>query len=347
MRAVTVIPGKPDSATVSELPDPPESDGTVVVDGVLMGVCGTDVEITQGYGWAPPGSAALVLGHESLGRVTAVPDGTHLAVGDLVVGIVRRPDPVPCPWCANLEWDMCANGRYTERGIKERNGYGSSTWRVEPDFAIKVDPKLGDSAVLVEPTAVVAKVWEEVEYVGHRATYAPKRTLVTGAGPIGLLAALLSVQKGLETHVLDVATDGKKPDLVRQLGATYHHDGVDALGFQPDVVIEGTGSGELLLECLHNLGANGIVGLCGIGGSTKTTEVAMTALNKKMVMANQTVIGSVNEARRHYEQAGEALASADLQWLQQLVTKRVPMDRWPEALTKGPDDVKVVVDLQA
>ncbi|HEY5335910.1 MAG TPA: glucose 1-dehydrogenase [Mycobacteriales bacterium] len=347
MRAVTVIPGKPDSATVTEMPDPPETDGSVVVDGLLMGVCGTDVEITQGYGWAPPGAEALVLGHESLGRVTSVPSGSDLAVGDLVVGIVRRPDPVPCPWCANLEWDMCSNGRYTERGIKERHGYGSSTWRVEPDFAIKVEAGLGDAAVLVEPTAVVAKVWEEVEYIGHRATYAPKRTLVTGAGPIGLLAALLSVQKGIETHVLDVAKDGRKPDLVRQLGATYHHDGVDGLGFRPDVVIEGTGNGGLLLECLHAMNANGIVGLCGISGSDEQTEVAMSALNKQMVMNNQAVIGSVNEARRHYEQAGEALASADLQWLQQLVTKRVPMDRWTEALKKGPDDVKVVIDLQA
>lgn len=347
MRAVTVVPGKPDSATVTEMPDPPESDGAVVVDGLLMGVCGTDVEITQGYGWAPPGSDALVLGHESLGRVTSVPEGTHLAVGDLVVGIVRRPDPVPCPWCANLEWDMCSNGRYTERGIKERNGYGSSTWRVEPDFAIKVEASLGDAAVLVEPTAVVAKVWEQMEYIGHRATYAPQRVLVTGAGPIGLLAALLGVQKGIETHVLDVVADGVKPDLVRQLGATYHHDGVAELGFKPDLVVEGTGNGGLLLDCLHNLNANGIVGLCGISGSAKTTDVEMAALNKQMVMGDQVVVGSVNEARRHYEQANDALASADLQWLQQLVTKRVPMDTWTEALKKGQDDVKVVIDLQS
>jgi threonine dehydrogenase-like Zn-dependent dehydrogenase len=348
MRAITVVPGQESSATVTELPDPPESDGSIVVDGLLMGVCGTDVEITkEGYGWAPPGQSALVLGHESLGRVTDAPAASGFAPGDLVIGIVRRPDPVPCPWCANLEWDMCSNGRYTERGIKERNGYGSSVWRVEPDFAVKVDSSLGDAAVLVEPAAVVAKVWEQVEHIGHRATYAPKRALVTGAGPIGLLAALLGVQKGIETHVLDVAKGGIKADLVTQLGATYHSDGVAGLGFAPDVVIEGTGYGPLFLDCLQGLAPNGIVGLCGIGASPQTDPVALSALNKQMVMNNQVVVGSVNEARRHYEQAGEALASADLPWLQQLITKRVPMERWTEALAKSPDDVKVVIDLQA
>ena len=79
----------------------------------------------------------LIIGHESLGRVEEAPAGCGVKPGDLVVGIVRRPDPVPCPACAAGEWDMCRNGHYTERGIKERNGYGSEHFRVEPDFLIK------------------------------------------------------------------------------------------------------------------------------------------------------------------------------------------------------------------
>ena len=88
--------------------------------------------------------------------------------GDLVVGIVRRPDPVPCPACAAGEWDMCRNGRYTERGIKQRNGYGSEHFRVEPEFLIKLDPSLGPLGVLLEPASVVAKAWEQVERIGAR-----------------------------------------------------------------------------------------------------------------------------------------------------------------------------------
>jgi hypothetical protein len=57
--------------------------------------------------------------------------------------LVGRPDPVPCPNCAVGEWDMCRNGQYTERGIEQIDGYMSEHWRIEPDYAIKVDPSLG------------------------------------------------------------------------------------------------------------------------------------------------------------------------------------------------------------
>src|SRR5262249_31475131 len=173
-------------------PGPPESDARVLVRTLALGVCGTDREILDGrYGSAPPGQQRLVLGHESLGAVEAAPAGCGLAPGDLVVGIVRRPDPVPCLACAAGEWDMCRNGRYTERGIKERHGYGAERSRLEPEFAIRIDPALGILGVLLEPASILAKAWDHTERIGHRArAWQPKTLLVTGAGPIGLLAAL-------------------------------------------------------------------------------------------------------------------------------------------------------------
>ena len=76
------------------MPEPDERDGSVLVEAVAVGVCGTDVEIVEGkYGWAPPGKTRLVLGHESLGRVADPGQSGALKKGDLVVGIVRRPDP--------------------------------------------------------------------------------------------------------------------------------------------------------------------------------------------------------------------------------------------------------------
>src|SRR3954451_18565340 len=98
MRALTVIPLKPGSAEVVDMPDPEPRAGELLGEGVALGVCGTDREIIAGeYGWAPPGEKRLILGHESLGRVLEAPDGSGFAAGDLVVGVVRRPDPVPCP----------------------------------------------------------------------------------------------------------------------------------------------------------------------------------------------------------------------------------------------------------
>src|SRR5436305_9214181 len=126
MRALTVIPLCKDSLAVCDVPDPQPGDGDLLVDGLAVGVCGTDKEIAAGdYGWAPPGRDRLVLGHESLGRVREAPEGSGFAAGDLVVGVVRRPDPVPCGACAHGQFDMCRNGRYTERGIKQIDGYGS------------------------------------------------------------------------------------------------------------------------------------------------------------------------------------------------------------------------------
>jgi glucose 1-dehydrogenase len=155
VKALTVVPLKADSGDLTDMPEPPESDGPILVETIAIGVCGTDLEICSGaYGWAPPGEQRLVLGHESLGRVLEAPAGGELAEGDLVVGIVRRPDPVPCSNCAVLEWDFCRNGQYTERGIKEHHGYCSERYRNTPDFTIKIDQSLGLLGVLLEPVRV-------------------------------------------------------------------------------------------------------------------------------------------------------------------------------------------------
>src|SRR5256885_238450 len=155
MRALTVRPGTADSLQLEDVPEPDRASGRVLVRALALGICGTDREIVEGkFGTAPPGQSRLVLGHESLGRVQESPTDSGLAVGDLVVGVVRQPDPEPCVNCAAGEWDMCRNGRYTEHGIKERDGFGAELWRIDPAFAIKIDPALGHLGVLLEPASV-------------------------------------------------------------------------------------------------------------------------------------------------------------------------------------------------
>ncbi|HEX3793804.1 MAG TPA: glucose 1-dehydrogenase [Acidimicrobiales bacterium] len=344
MKALTVIPLQAGSAELSEVDEPPESDGPVLVETLAVGICGTDIEILSGaYGWAPPGRQRLVLGHESLGRVLDAPAGAPVAKGDLVVGIVRRPDPVPCANCAVLEWDFCRNGLYTERGIKEHDGYLSERYRITPDFVVKVDSALGLLGVLLEPTSVVAKAWEEVERVGSRAHWDPKTVVVTGAGPIGLLAALLGVQRGLDVHVIDQMATGVKPDLVRDLGATYHSGPLAEACSNPDVVIECTGVASLVFDAMSHVGPGGVVCLTGVSSGGHTIEIDEGALNRSMVLDNVAVVGSVNANRRHYEAAAAALAKADRAWLSRLVNRQVPLEKWQDALQRDPDDVKVVV----
>jgi threonine dehydrogenase-like Zn-dependent dehydrogenase len=348
MRAVTVRPRSPGSARLEEVPEPSPEEGSILCETIAVGVDGTDAEIVEGkYGEAPPGRDRFILGHESLGRVLEAPADAGFAHGDLLVGVVRRPDPVPCENCAVGEWDLCRNGRYTERGIKGRDGYLSERFRIEPAFAVRADPGLGRLAVLTEPTSVVAKAWEHVERIGTaRGVFGPTRALVAGAGPLGLLGAMLGVQRGLDVHVLDVVTSGPKPDLVAKLGASYHAGSVEDEGDPFDVIVECTGVGPLVIHAIEHLGPDGIMCLTGISAAGRTAPaVDMDALNQRMVLDNTTVFGSVNAGFRHYEQAGAALAKADRAWLGGLVTRWEPLERWGEALERRPGDVKTVIEV--
>lgn len=348
MRALTVLPGRPGSLAVTDVAEPEPGDDELLVDGLAVGVCGTDREIAAGeYGWAPPGRDRLVLGHESLGRVCHAPAGSGFTAGDLVAGVVRRPDPVPCGACAHGQFDMCRNGRYTERGIKQLDGYASQRWRVEPGYAVRLDPRLAEVGVLMEPASVVAKAWDQIERIGQRSWFDPQRVLITGAGSIGLLAALLAVQRGLDTHVLDVVTHGRKPELVRALGATYHYDGVASVtrAAEPDVVIEATGVASVIFDALASTAPYGIACLTGVSTAGKGITLDGGALNRELVLENDVVVGSVNANLQHYDLAATALAGADLGWLERLITRRVPLNRAGDAFDPHPDDVKVVITL--
>jgi glucose 1-dehydrogenase len=87
--------------------------------------------------------------------------------------------------------------------------------------------------------------------------------------------------------------------------------------------------------------------LTGIMNLDRTLDVDATALNRKMVLRNQVLFGTVNAGRRHWEQAAAALAAADPGWLTGLIARRVPLARWTEALDRQPEDIKVVVDITA
>lgn len=264
-----------------------------------------------------------------------------------MVGIVRQPDPTPCPNCAAGEWDMCREDTYTEHGIKALDGFGSERWRVPPEFAVKIDEDLGDLGVLLEPASILAKAWEHIERIGSRAVWKPRKLLVTGAGPIGLLAALMGVQRGLEVHVLDRNDDGPKPKLIADLGATHHTGSMAETCAQADIVIECTGAAEVIREALSCSAPGGIACLTGHSLSDQKHEIDLAELNNTLVLRNSVIFGTVNANRRHYELAAASLARADRGWLERLITRRVPLEKWSEALERQDDDVKVVLSFDS
>ncbi len=194
---------------------------------------------------------------------------------------------------------------------------------------------------------MVAKAWELVGAMRARAFWHPRQVLVTGAGPIGMLAALIGIQSGLDVHVLDRVTEGTKPQLVRDLGATYHAGAVADIGFQPDVVIECTGVGLVIIDSLRQVASGGVVCLTGVGSGGGLSGLSPADVAKALVLQNNVIVGSVNANRRHFYRAAEALAAADPTWLERLISRRVPPQDIALALERSPDDIKVVVDFEA
>lgn len=347
MLALTIKPGTPESARLEDVAEPPEHDGAVLVRTLAIGICGTDADLIAGHdGRAPDGEARLILGHESIGIVEAAPKDCGLVPGDFIAGIVRRPDPVPCLACGSGEWDMCRNGLYTERGIKARHGFASERFRIESDFAIKISPTLGKLGVLLEPASVLAKAWDHIRGIGRRAAWAPERVLVTGAGPVGLLAAMMGVQQGYEVHVFDRNESGSKPELVRALGAFYHTD-LKSVGFAPDIVLECTGATPVVLQVMTSTAPGGIVCLTGAPLRHRMVSMDLGQFSREMVTENSVIFGSVNANRRHFELAADALARADPEWLERLISRRVPLENWREALHRRPGEVKVLLEFDA
>ncbi|TQM09250.1 alcohol dehydrogenase catalytic domain-containing protein [Pseudonocardia kunmingensis] len=339
MRALSVRRrGDAGELVLGDVPEPLLEDGEILVEAVAVGVCGTDREIVAAGPRRPPeGRDALVVGHESLGRVLEAPATAGVAPGDLVVGIVRRPDPVPCPFCATGRFDLCENGRYTERGILGRDGFASERFRLEPEYAVRVDPALGLAGVLVEPASVVAKAWEQLDHAARRP---PRRALVLGAGPIGLLAALLGTQRGLEVHVVDRVAHGPKRRQAEALGAIYHTS-TDQLDGVFDAVVECCGA--LVAEAVARTAPGGAACLVGVGDIRSAGTVDLAALTRDLVSGNKIVMGTVNSNRCHFEAGHDALRRAGAAWAGGLLTGQVGLEAWSGAFASDPGGIKSVI----
>jgi len=323
------------------MPKPQASD--LLVRMLEVGICGTDRDLMLGrYGTPPQGDERLIIGHESLGEVVTAPISSGLLTGDLVVGIVRHPDPIPCSQCAQGNWDMCKNGLYLERGIKSLDGFCAEYVAVAPSFVVKVPSDLRRTAILVEPASIVAKAWTQINLISAQRQIAPARVLVMGAGPVGLLAALFGAEQGLDVHVFDRIDDGIKPKLVRDLGATYHTDRISDVP-EPEIIIDCTGAATLIVEAISAVAANGIVCLAGLSTGQPAVTVPSKLFGSEMVLRNKVLFGTVNANRTHYETAIRVLGTANQNWLQRLVTRQVPLSRWQSTFERQPNDVKTVL----
>lgn len=357
MHAVAVIPKQAGSARQVELPMPEASEGFALMRVLEVGIDGTDTEINNGaYGEPPPGSDVLVIGHEALSVVEAVGKGlAGFAPGDLVVSTVRRPDD--CPNCLAGESDMCLYGKYTERGIKGAHGYMGEFYREQPEFMLKIPPPLRPFAVLLEPLSIVEKATYQAWKIQERMVWQPRRAVVLGAGPIGILGTILLRLRGLDVHIYaKTPEDSLQAAVIRDLGASYQSvedhpiTGLKAELGQIDFILEGTGNSSVAFQAMAQVGTNGVLCLTGVSAGNRSIEIPADVINLNMVLGNRVTFGSVNANRRYFEMGVQHFQQAEQRWpgiFERLITRRVPFADFKSALDRRPEDIKTVLTIAA
>jgi threonine dehydrogenase-like Zn-dependent dehydrogenase len=366
MKAVITTPGTKGSVRLGEIALPSGTGAVQAADGkavaavvevevVEVGICGTDLEIANdGYGAPPLGRDSLVLGHENLGRVASAPDGSGLAPGQLVVATVRRPCPERCPPCAAGQSDDCLTGNYTERGIKGRDGYMAERYVESSDYLIPLPATLSKVGVLMEPSSIVEKgLIQAFSIQRGRMPWDPKQALVCGSGAIGLLAAIFLRLRDIEVILVsEAAPDSPSYRISEAVGARLLDADQHPVAGLPqeighlDLVFEATGASSVAIEAIAATGHNGVCCLSSVTAGMRTVTVDAASLNLDMVLGNKLVFGTVNANRRHFESAARLLGAAVRKWpgiLEQIVTRRVSVDKFADGFSRQPDDIKTVI----
>lgn len=361
MHAVTVKPGQERSSRLEEVNDADPGDDECLVRVLEVGVDGTDREIDGGEHGAPPdGEQRLVLGHEALGVVErrAERGEPRLEEGTLVVPTVRRACPQNCPNCAAGEYDFCSTGDYLERGIERAHGFMCERFAERPDQLIPIPDELRDIGVLLEPLAILERTYRHIDAIQQRLVWQPRRVILTGAGNMGIMGAFLAGLRGLDILMYSRGKqEGAAADILGQLGCEYVDseeeslaEAAEAFG-KPDIVIESTGFSPLAWDAIDVLALNGIVCLLSVTGGDREVEIESDRLNRKMVLGNRVVFGSVNAHHKDYEQARADLGRIREAWpgaIDGFITHRRPLDDFRAALDEADkSELKTVLEVGA
>jgi threonine dehydrogenase-like Zn-dependent dehydrogenase len=361
MRALAVFPERRELSLI-DVPKPvrrTQSEVTVRIREV--GICGTDREICGfHYGTPASGSERLVLGHEALGEVVEVGSGVRtLSPGDLVALTVRRPCEAPsCVACRAGRQDFCVSGGFVERGIKGADGYMTELVVEEERYLVRVPHRLAEVGVLVEPLTIAAKAAVDLDAILRRYPWEPVglRALVLGAGPIGLLGAMMLVARNVTTFVYSrEAADSDRAELTRSFGAEYVSAGDTSLPELPtragkaDIVFEAVGTARVAFGALSALAPNGVFILSGVPASHGPIEIDLDGIMRDIVLKNQVLFGTVNASRSAFEAAVrqlEQFMGLFPDALRSLITHRAKLEDAPDLLRR-PNGIKQVVALAA
>jgi threonine dehydrogenase-like Zn-dependent dehydrogenase len=250
--------------------------------------------------------------------------------------------------CLKGESDMCLTGNYREHGIKRLHGFGSEFAVSDVEFLVKVPPELADVAVLLEPMSVAEKGVYQAFKIQERMLWKPKRILILGAGPIGLLTTYQLKLKGLEVVVTATrAKDSAKARLAQRAGAVYVNTmetPLHSLG-KFDLIMEETGSAQVAMQATSMLNTNGIMCFLGIYSSTTAPE-DIGEFYKDVVLGNKTFFGSVNANINYFRMGLKDFADIENRFdgiLRDTITARISPDEFQKAYAQNKDNIKTVI----
>ena len=359
MRALAVFP-EARELRIIDMPAPkPLGERDVTVRVREVGICGTDREICDfHYGTPPQGRERLVLGHEALGEVVDVgPSVSTLARGDLVAMTVRRPcADGACVACRAGRQDFCITGHFRERGIKEADGFMTELIVEDERYLVRVPRTLAEVGVLIEPLTIAAKASVELEAILRRYPWEPTglRALVLGAGPIGLLGAMMLVARNVDTFVYSLEpADSDRAQLVRSFGADYisaRDTQLSALSSRVgvfDIMFEAVGTAKVAFAALDALAPNGVFIFSGVPAGNTPFEIDLNSIMRNIVLKNQVLFGTVNASRAAFEASVrqlEQFMTLFPEAVRGLITERVTLEDAPALLRKS-GGIKQVVAL--
>src|SRR3954465_3717242 len=299
MKAVAVLPGKPNSVHLQEIAVPrlndqphphvcriPEGRG-VLVKVLQIGVDATDREINEAlYGNAPPGGDHLVIGHESFGQELEVGDKvTEVKPGAYASCTVRRPGGSIYDRIGRN--DITSEEVYYERGINLCHGYLTETFVDAAEYMVKVPQNLRPLGVLAEPASVCAKAIEQAFLAQQRLqVWNPRRAFVLGSGQNGLPPTMMLKLRGMEVYTLATKPGPhRKSEIVAAYGATYvsiRETSLAELAGQvgkPDLIFEAPGNAEACFRAMEILAINGALIWTSITGGHHEVSVDAAKIN--------------------------------------------------------------------
>lgn len=328
---------------LTERPDPRPSTGEVLIRVLRTGICGTDLHIHRWDGWAQGAiRAPLVPGHEFYGEVVGVGPGvSEVHVGDHVSGE------------GHLVCGRCRNCRAGRRHLCIH----TSSLGVDRDGAFAELVVLPEGNVWVHRTemdADIAAIFDPLGNAVHTALSFPmvgEDVLITGAGPIGLMAAAVARKAGARYVVI---TDVSQPrlDLARRLGVdlaidvTYGTiaDAQRTLGMSEgfDVALEMSGSPAALPEIITNLNHGGRVAMLGL--PAEPVQVDWAAVVSRMI----TIRGIYGREMFETWYAMSSLLRSGLD-VSPVITHRFPVAEWAAGFeaAQSAGGGKVVLDWTA